>query len=61
MVPGGILCQQVTGDAAVGSYYAHEKEGVAKEMLLENHEALSSHWENKSTDFSFLLPASKEL
>lgn len=53
MVPGGILCQQLTGDAAAGSCCAHEKEGDAEARLLENHEPLSAHWEDKSTDFSF--------
>lgn len=51
-VPGGILCQQLTGDAA-GSYYTHEKEEEAEMRLLENHAALSSCWEDKHTDFSF--------
>lgn len=55
-VPGGILCQRLTGDAAAaaGSYYAHEKEGNAEVGLLENHTALSSCWEDKSTDFFFV-------
>lgn len=51
-VLGGILCQQLTGDAA-GSYYTHEKEDDAEMGLLENHAALSSCWEDKYTDFSF--------
>lgn len=53
-MPGGTLCQRLTGDAAAGSYYAHEKEGDAEARLLENHAALSSRWEDKSTDFSFV-------